>query len=75
MAASTTFATWLQAHMAGREISNSRLMADLNVMYETVQGWRSGRRVPDAGACGRLAEALGCPVEEVLVAAGWSMES
>jgi transcriptional regulator with XRE-family HTH domain len=65
------FAAWLKERMEDRGLGVAQLMADMRVRYETVQAWRTGRRVPDPVECERLAAVLGCPVEEVRGAAGW----
>jgi hypothetical protein len=65
------FAAWLVARMGESGLGVAQLMARMRVGYETVQAWRSGRRVPDPFHCDRLAAVLGCPIEEVRAAAGW----
>jgi hypothetical protein len=42
--AATDFANWLRARIAEREMSNGRPMADLGVVYETIQARRSAAR-------------------------------
>ncbi|WP_329813067.1 helix-turn-helix transcriptional regulator [Stenotrophomonas sp. SMYL36] len=45
---------------------DSALARKLGVSRQTISNWRVGRTFPDAKACGRISEATGMPLNEIM---------
>lgn len=45
---------------------DSALARKLGVSRQTISNWRVGRTFPDAKACGRISEATGVPLNEIM---------
>jgi len=56
--------------MRRRKRLPSQLAADLGVSHATVSRWLSGKDVPSARSCRRLAEYSGVSLEKILFTAG-----
>lgn len=66
----TPFAEWLQRELDVRRINRSQLAAYMGRPSQTVSSWFNDDRIPRPDLCRDIAQALGMPLHEVLVAAG-----
>lgn len=64
------FGPWLQSQLRRREMNQSELARKLETSSSAVSGWVRQGRVPTPESCDKIADALGIPVDEVLMAAG-----
>lgn len=64
------FATWLQARLRERHMTQAELARQLNVQPATVNRWLREHRQPDPRSVEELAMVFGLPVDEVMVIAG-----
>jgi len=64
------FATWLQARLRERHMTQAELARQLNVQPATVNRWLREHRQPDPRSVEELALVFGLPVDEVMVIAG-----
>ena len=64
------FVIFLRELMRRRKCTPSQLAADIGVSHATMSRWLSGKDIPSAKSCFKLAEYSGMPLQEFLIAAG-----
>jgi transcriptional regulator with XRE-family HTH domain len=68
--AGNAFGVWLERQLRSRELTQSEFARRTEVRQGMVSNWITGKRIPDPGSCDRIADALGLPIDEVLIQAG-----
>lgn len=66
----TDFARWITAELERRGWSQIELVNRSGMTRGAISNFASGKRIPNAASCLKIAEALSLPHETVLVAAG-----
>ncbi len=66
---SETFSGWLEDRLADRRLSPTEFARRVGVSTTAVFNWLGGKQ-PKADSCGKIAEVLGVPLLDVLIAAG-----
>lgn len=66
----SAFAEWLTAELTRRKLTRPQLAAYTGAASQTVNAWFTQDRLPSSDLCGKIAEVLHIPVEEVFIRAG-----
>lgn len=67
------FAKWIKRWLSREGMSQAQLARRAGLSVTTLSAYVTARNLPKADAVSRLAEGMGLPVEDVLVAAGFEV--
>lgn len=66
----TSFAMWFRGLLDDRDVTQAEAARRLNISTGRISEWLSGKMIPSAASCVRIAKVFKVDEDEVLVAAG-----